>query len=330
MKSNRMTLQDIASLAGVNKMTVSRYLRDPGQVSEQSRATISRVLEDNHYIPNRAPEILLGARSRSLGVLIPSFRNQIFLDVLAGIESVASAQGYQTLIAHYEYDPQLEEEKIINLLSYNVDALLLTEKRHTKRTIHSLRAAAIPVAEMMDITEHYIDIQVGFDNEKAAIEMTRVLLESGKRHLVYMGAMDDPRDISRFRGVTMTLTEQGLTALHMAPKAITSVALGRQLFSDALRILPELDAVFCTNDDLAIGVLLECQDRNIAVPQQVAIAGFHGLEIGQANRQKMASVITPRYQIGQTATELILKKLEGKPIPNSVEIDYQIYYGDTV
>ena len=84
MKNNRMTLQDIANLAGLNKMTVSRYLRDPNQVSQRSRELISKIMEENNYIPNRAPEILLNARSKTIGVLIPSFRNQIFADVLAG------------------------------------------------------------------------------------------------------------------------------------------------------------------------------------------------------------------------------------------------------
>lgn len=73
MKNNRMTLQDIANLAGLNKMTVSRYLRDPNQVSQRSRELISKIMEENNYIPNRAPEILLNARSKTIGVLIPRF-----------------------------------------------------------------------------------------------------------------------------------------------------------------------------------------------------------------------------------------------------------------
>lgn len=330
MKNNRMTLQDIADLAGLTKMTVSRYMRDPGQVSQKSREAISRVLEEANYIHNRAPEILLGARSKSIGVLIPSFRNQIFSEVLAGIEAAASPHQYQTLIANYEYDPQVEEEKIANLLSYNIDALILTEKRHTERTLQYLRSAQIPIAELMDITEHHLDMQVGFDNEKAAADMTQALLESGKRRLAFLGAMDDPRDISRFRGVARTLEQCGLKAHHIIPNAITSIALGRQLFQRAQAELPDLDAVFCTNDDLAVGVLLECQTQGIAVPGQVAIAGFHGLDIGQANVQKVASVITPRFDIGRVATELILKRLNGKETADSVDLSYQIYYGDTL
>lgn len=286
MKNNRMTLQDIANLAGLNKMTVSRYLRDPGQVSERSRELISKVMEENNYIPNRAPEILLNARSKTIGVLIPSFRNQIFADVLAGIESVTSARQYQTLIANYEYDPQREEREVLNLLSYNIDGLILTGKQHSDRMVQYVRASGIPVAELMDFGGQQLDIQVGFDNEKAAWDMTHAFLESGKRAIAFFGSMDDPRDLSRFHGTELALAEHGLKAYHMAPKTISSVALGRQMFLQMQQSRPDIDAIFCTNDDLAVGVLLECQAQGKAVPQEMAIAGFHGLEIGRARLQK--------------------------------------------
>ena len=225
MKNNRMTLQDIANLAGLNKMTVSRYLRDPNQVSQRSRELISKIMEENNYIPNRAPEILLNARSKTIGVLIPSFRNQIFADVLAGIESVTSACQYQTLIANYEYDAEREEREVLNLLSYNIDGLILTGKLHTERMIQYVRASGVPVAELMDISGQYLDIQVGFDNEKAAFEMTQAFIDSGKRSIAFFGSMDDPRDLSRFIGTEKALSAHGLEAYHLAPKTISSVAL---------------------------------------------------------------------------------------------------------
>lgn len=330
MKNSRMTLQDIANLAGLNKMTVSRYLRDPGQVSQRSRELISKVMEENNYIPNRAPEILLNARSKTIGVLIPSFRNQIFADVLAGIESVTSAHQYQTLIANYEYDPQREEREVLNLLSYNIDGLILTGKQHSDRMMQYVRASGVPVAELMDFGGPQLDIQVGFDNEKAAWDMTNAFLESGKRSIAFFGSMDDPRDLSRFRGTELALQAHGLKAYHMAPRTISSVALGRQMFLKMQQSCPGIDAIFCTNDDLAVGVLLECQSQGKAVPQDMAIAGFHGLEIGRASLQKIASVITPRYDIGKTASEILLARLAGKDAPDSVNLGYQIYYGDTL
>ncbi len=330
MKSTRVTLQDIAELTGVTKMTVSRYLRNPEQVSAKNRETIAKVLEDINYIPNRAPEILLNARSKCIGILIPSFTNQIFSDVLAGIESVTSKQHYQTIIANYNYEPLTEEQKVINLLSYNIDAIILMEKVHTSRTVQYLRSVNIPVAELMDITEEHLGIQVGFDNEKAAFDMTNAILESGKRNIVYFGSMADARDASRYRGYSLAMEQWGCQPQIMMPKTISSINVGTSLFNQAYKEFPLLDGIFCTNDDIAVGALLECEVRGIDVPSQMAIAGFHGLEIGRATTKKLASVITPRFEIGKTAAELLLKKLDGKETRESIDLNYQIYFGDTV
>lgn len=121
------------------------------KVAKETGERIAQIMEEINYIPNRAPAMLLNAQSYTLGVLIPSFQNQLFADILAGIESVTSDHNYQTLIANYNYDRESEEESVINLLSYNIDGIILSEKYHTLRTVKFLRSAAIPIIELMDI-----------------------------------------------------------------------------------------------------------------------------------------------------------------------------------
>ena len=113
MRNHRISLQDIATLAGVTKMTVSRYIRSPKKVAKETGERIAKIMEEINYIPNRAPGMLLNAQSYTLGILIPSFQNQLFADILAGIESVTSEHNYQTLIANYNYDRDSEEESVI-------------------------------------------------------------------------------------------------------------------------------------------------------------------------------------------------------------------------
>ncbi|SCB73281.1 transcriptional regulator, LacI family [Gilliamella bombicola] len=330
MKDKRISLQDIANLTGVTKMTISRYLRDPKQVSEKNQEKIAKVLKEIQYIPNLAPQIMLGSRSHCIGIVIPSFKNQIFTEVLAGIESVASAHHYQTIITNYNYDKQLEEEKIINLLSYNIDALVLMEKDHTEATLQYLKTANIPVVELMDITQSFFDIQVGFDNEQAAYDMTLQMIESGKKNIIYFNSVASARDTQRYHGYQRVMKQAGLTPHQIIPDAISSIDLGKSLFHQAIQKYPDMDGVLCTNDDMAIGVLLECLNYNIPVPEQIAIAGFHGLEIGRANPQKIATVITPRFEIGKVAIELLLKRLNGEKVKSSVNLDYKIDKGQTV
>jgi LacI family gluconate utilization system Gnt-I transcriptional repressor len=108
MKKKRPVLQDVADRVGVTKMTVSRFLRNPEQVSVALRGKIAAALDELGYIPN----ILSNATSRAIGVLLPSLTNQVFAEVLRGIESVTDAHGYQTMLAHYGYKPEMEQERL--------------------------------------------------------------------------------------------------------------------------------------------------------------------------------------------------------------------------
>ena len=130
MKAQRITLHDIAELAGVTKMTVSRYLRTPEKVKPETAERIASVIAEIGYQPDPDNPAMTSVAVPRIGVLIPSFHNQIFADLLAGIESVAAGHGYQTLVVNYDYDRQREEEQIAAVLAFNVKGLLLTESVH--------------------------------------------------------------------------------------------------------------------------------------------------------------------------------------------------------
>lgn len=331
MRSHRISLQDIATLAGVTKMTVSRYLRTPERVAPETGAKIAKIIEEINYIPNRTPEMLLNAKSYTLGVLIPSFKNQIFADLLSGIESATKAGNYQILTSNFNYDKHVEEEQIINLLSYNIDGILLTEKSHTLRAEKYLRAARIPIVEVMDSEGSCLDMQVGFNNYNAGYDMTRTLLSKGRTRIIYFGSQDDKRDEARYQGYHRAMMQSGVEARRVNPKVISSQKLGAEIMENALTLYPDLDAIFCTNDDLALGALVWCLRKKIPVPEQIAIAGFHGLDISREMYPTMASVITPRYDIGYTAAELLLKKIATPDFSTkTVCLDYQIFIGETI
>lgn len=332
MRNHRISLQDIATLAGVTKMTVSRYIRSPKKVAKQTGERIALIMEEINYVPNRAPGMLLNAQSFTLGVLIPSFQNQLFADILAGVESVTSEHNYQTLIANYNYNKESEEESVINLLSYNIDGIILSEKHHTLRTVKFLRSAKIPIVELMDVQGDRMDMEVGFNNRQAAFEMVATMLaKRQRRKIIYLGSKDDMRDEQRFRGYYDAMRQHHLDAFRINPRASSSIHLGAQLMSEALATYPDLDGVFCTNDDIAMGALLHCREHNLNVPEQISIAGFHGLEMGKQMIPSLASVITPRFDIGRVAAQMLLNKLRNDVLNrNTVDLGYQIYHGKTL
>lgn len=330
MKTQRITLDDIATLAGVTKMTVSRYLRTPEKVKTETAEKIASVIAEIGYVPDSDNTTATNQSQPRIGVLVPSFNNQIFADLLAGIESVTSAHGYQTLVVNYDYNAQREEEQIATVLAFNIKGLILTESVHTVRAEKYLNAANIPVAEVMGLTEASGRINVGFDNYRAGYDMTSMLLASGKQRVIYFGSMSDRRDEQRYAGYRDAVEAAGFPAGRIVPNKISSVSIGTGMMTLARQLYPEMDAILCTNDDLAVGVLQECQAAGIAVPQTMAIAGFHGLEIGQATTPRLASVITPRFEMGKVATEIVLKKINQQPTIEQVNLHYRLSMGATI
>ncbi|PJG86105.1 gluconate operon transcriptional repressor GntR [Conservatibacter flavescens] len=330
-KRKRPTLQDIANHLGLTKMTISRYLRDPNSVAATTQKRIAAVIEEFGYIPNRAPEILSNARSKAIGVLVPSLTNHVFADVIKGIELVTDQAGYQTMLAHYGYSMEKEEQRIESLLSYNVDGLILSENDHSERTLKMLEVANIPVIEIMDSKVIGLQQVVGFDNIAASQTMTETLIHKGYKDIVYFTARMDKRTRLKLQGYENAMRKHNLPVRSLITEEPSSFTLGARLLHQALKKYPAMNGIVCTNDDLGIGALFECQRLGIPVPKQIAIAGFHGHDVGQSTIPQLASVITPRLEIGKKAAQELLDRLHGIPAQSHIiDLGYHIHLGGTI
>ena len=331
MKKKRPTLQDIASRVGATKMTVSRCLRDPSAVSEGLRERIFSVAEQVGYIPNRAPDLLSRATSHSIGVLVPSLTNQVFADVLVGIEEVTEPQGYHLMLSHYGYSPELEERSLASLLSYNVDGVILSDSHHTARTCRMLETAGIPIVEIMDSLTPPLHQSIGFDNVRAAYDMVSEMIRHGRRRIVYLAVRLDARTQQRDQGYRQAMEEQGLAPLSLQRSQRSSYTVGAALLDEIIQTYPDTDGIFCTNDDVAVGAYFECLRRGIKVPEQISIAGFHGHDVGQVMTPRLASVVTPRQAIGERAARELLARIQGQALEQKViDMGYTIEPGMTL
>lgn len=330
-KNKRPTLQDVADQVGVTKMTVSRYLKDPALVSAAAQEKIAIALDQLGYIPNRAPDLLSNAKSKAIGVLVPSLTNQVFAEVIRGIESITEKAGYQTMLAHYGYSADVEQERIASLLSYHVDGLILSESYHTERTLRMIQTAGIPVVEIMDSCSPAIEQAVGFDNSAACYAMTQQMIARGYQQIVYFGARMDVRTRLKMAGYAKAMNEAGLNEKYQTTDAASSFSIGADLLNQALKQHPEMDGVVCTNDDLAIGALFECQRQGIQVPKQIGISGFHGHDISQAMVPQLATVLTPREKMGSVAAEQLLMRIHGAQVFDAIiDLGFDISVGQSI
>ncbi|MDB2448986.1 gluconate operon transcriptional repressor GntR [bacterium] len=331
MKNRRPTLQDIADQVGATKMTVSRCLRDPQTVSEGLRQRIIEAVETLGYIPNRGPDILSKSTSRAIGVLLPSLTNQVFADVLKGIEAVTEPAGYHLMLAHYGYSPELEESALASLLSYNVDAVLLSESQHTERTLRMVETAGVPTVELMDTRSPPIHQAVGFDNVVAARSMVEAMIERGRRRILYLAVRLDARTLQREEGYNQAMRAAGLEPITLRRAERSSYSVGATLLDEVMQQHPDADGLFCTNDDVAIGAYFQAVRRGLAVPGQLAIAGFHGHDVGQVMAPRLASVVTPREAMGERAAQALLARLRGEAVKDTlIDLGYRIETGGTL
>jgi LacI family gluconate utilization system Gnt-I transcriptional repressor len=172
-----------------------------------------------------------------------------------------------------------------------VDGLILSDTQHTERTRKMIATAGIPVVETMDLPLSPIDMVVGMDHRRRPGHGNRDAAP-GTAQGGLPGARLDVRTQLRMEGYYQAMADFGLTGQHLLTEQSSSFTLGPAA-GPGHGALPDLDGLFCTNDDLAVGALLQCQARWIPVPQQMAIAGSNALDIGHAMTPKLASIVTP-------------------------------------
>jgi LacI family gluconate utilization system Gnt-I transcriptional repressor len=325
-RSGSITLADIAARVGTSSITVSRAINTPHLVSDALREKITAAIAATGYLPNQAARSLASARSSSIAVLVPSLSNTVFIDMLAGVDDVLQARGYRTLIGDTRYCAQREEHLLRAYLQHAPDGLLITGFDQSEPTRHLIAQSKIPVVHMMELGPQD-SFSVGLQQFDAGHALTTHLLARGYRNIGFLGAQLDARVLQRLAGCRAALQEAGRAypAGELLTETPSSIAMGSQLLAQLLRQAPDCDALFCCNDDLAQGVLFECQRRAISVPQQLAVAGFNDLAASAWSHPRLTTIATPRYAIGHAAATLLLARMDGAVLaPTQQDLGYTL------
>lgn len=331
MKGQRITLDDIAQKVGVTKMTVSRYIKNPNTVAKDTGIRIKAAIDEFGYVPNRAPVMLSQSSTKTIGLAVSSFSNLLFSDLIEGVEERASEYGYEVLIAHTSYKEENEERKVLQLLSYQVDAMILTEATHSALTTKRLKMTKLPVVELMSLLDKPIDMNIGYDHIKVSYAAIKGLIESGRKHIAYLSARLDKRNMDRQYGYELACHEHDLETYIYGSSERSNFSRGADMMRKALSDVPNLDAIFCTNDDVAIGAMIACIEMGIKVPEQIAVLGYNGLNIGTATSPKLTSVITARKEMGKMAIDFIIKRLnEDDSSEHKIELFPMLSLGQTL
>src|SRR3954471_14808475 len=262
------TLADVARRAGVGESTVSRVLRNKGSVSQQTREKILKVAADLHYVPNRIAGTLASMTSKLVGIVIPSVGNTVVPEVLAGANQVLENAGFQPVIGVSNYCPDREEALIESILSWRPSGLLVAGLEHTDRARAMMKGCGVRVVELIDIDGEGIDIVVGSSHRMAGRKSAEHLLARGYRRIGYVGhdIRVDIRAAKRLEGFQAVMREHGLDFVDQEffPSGGSTVGAGRVGLARLLARQPAQDAIYFSNDDLALGGYFHCLEHGIA------------------------------------------------------------------
>lgn len=320
-------MADVAARVGASTITVSRALRQPGMVSEPLRRRIDEAVRELGYVPNPAARALASRRSNVIGVIVPSLTNNVFTDVLAGIYDLIEAMPFDVQLGNTRYVAEKEEDLVRVFLSQQPVGLIVTGTDQSPATRSLLERAGCPVVQIMEIGPDPIDMMIGFSHFEAARTATEHLLAQGYRRPAFLGARMDPRSHRRLAGFRAAASAAGRFA---AERVVTtpepsSVGTGRRLLAHLLEQEPAADAVFCNNDDLAIGAQFEALERGIAAPANLGICGFNDFETMAAAHPPLTSVRTFRYEMGRLSVDMLAKRLSDPSVaPASIDLGYRL------
>ena len=324
-----VTITDVARKARVGESTVSRVLRNQGSVSQATREKILKAAADLNYVPNRIAGTLASMTSKLIGIVIPSVGNTVVPEVLAGVNTVLEDAGFQPVIGVSNYDPVREEALIESLLSWRPAGILVAGLEHTDRARALLKGSGIRVVELLDVDGEGVDIVVGSSQRMAGRKSAEHLLARNYRRIGYVGhdIRIDLRAGKRLEGFRAALQDSGLDIvdLEFFPSGESTVRAGRIGLAQLLTRKPDLDAIYFSNDDLALGGYFHCLEHGIRVPDTLALFGYNGLEITDLTPSPLSTIRPPRVAMGKVGANLLLA---GGPSA-VVDLGFELIHGAT-
>lgn len=303
-----MTLRDVADAAGVSEMTVSRVLRNRGDVSDKTRERVFGAARRLGYVPNKIAGALASNRVNLVGVVIPSLSNMVFPDVLSGIGEVLDETPLQPVIGTSKYDDGHEENVIYEMLSWRPSGLIVAGLEHTDAARAMMANAGIPIVEVMDVDGDPVAACVGISHVEAGRQMAREIAARGYRRIGYCGSssIKDHRAQKRRRGFEQGLAEAGLALADACLYAGSSgFGTGRGMTREILGRTPDLDFIYYNSDINAAGGLLHCLAQGIEIPGRIGLGGFNSFEVLDGLPMRIATMDSQRHEIGRRAAELI-------------------------
>lgn len=327
------TLEDVARAANVSTATISRAINTPDKVALETRRRIHNVIRELGYTSHSGGRTLASKRSNTVGAIIPTMANALFASGLQSFQEELSTAGVTLLVASSGYDGSRELSQIRSLMTQGADGLLLIGSARLPETRKFLALRRIPYVISWCYRPDPKLLFAGFDNHKAAYNMTLEVLQQGHRNIAMIAGVSKGNDRAgnRIKGVRQAVRDFGNGARLLAVvEAHYSQALGGDAFTRLMQRANTPTAIVCGNDVLATGAIVRARQSGIVVPEDVSITGFDDIDLATAVYPPLTTVRVPQRRMGRTAARLLLELLRTGTKPSSVEFETHIVHRESL
>jgi LacI family transcriptional regulator, gluconate utilization system Gnt-I transcriptional repressor len=328
--SGAITLHDVARLAGVSPITASRAINKPEQVSPELLKRVEEAVSRTGYVPNRMAGGLASSRSKLIAAVVPSTVISVFNETIEALNNTLFDAGYQLMLGQSAYSSAREELLLDSVIGRRPDGIFLTGVMQPGKGRTRLMASGIPVVETWDLTPTPIDMLIGFSHTDIGLAVAKYLLSKGKKQFAIIRAEDERAD-RRTAAFNAAIAEADLPKPYVVNVGDQrSIRSGRDAMSQILKNAPRTDAIFCSSDLLALGVLTEARAQKIDVPNKISVMGFGDVPFVADMLPSLTTVRINGGKIGQLAAQYLMDRAEGREVSEPiVNVGFSIIERDT-
>ncbi len=304
------TLNDVAKLAGVSTMTVSRVINGSGYTSPAAQARVNQAIAELGYMPNVLARQLRSSRTKTLGLVLTDIANPFFTTIARGVEDAARAQGYAVMFCNTDESVDLELEYVRVLIQRRVDGVLLVPAADSSTSLDLLRTHKLPVVVLDRRLRFGEADQVRADSEGGAYDAVRHLIDLGHREIaILVGPESVSTSADRVAGYRRAMIEAGLDpASQQIRFGKYTEASGHEMTCHLLAAPTRPTAIFAGNNFIAFGAMQALRESGLEIPDDMSIVVFDDLPQGWII-PFLTVIAQPAYQIGKKAAELMLERL---------------------
>jgi LacI family gluconate utilization system Gnt-I transcriptional repressor len=328
--SGAVTLRDVAKLAGVAPITVSRAVNTPDAVSADVLKKVQEAIDRTGYVPNRMAGGLASSRSRLIAAVVPTLLGSVFLEMVEALNNTLFESGYQLMLGQSGYSQDHEEALLDAIIGRRPDGIFLTGVMNPGKGRTRLLASGIPIVETWDLTPTPVDMLIGFSHAAIGKEVAEYLMRKGHKRFALIRA-DDERAKRRATAFIETLASYGLAApVVIDVGGARSIKSGRDALGQVLTQMPDVQAIFCSSDMLATGAITEANSRGISIPNQLAIMGFGDVPFVADLIPALTTVHINGGQMGQKAAQYLIARAEGNEVEHPImDVGFSIVKRDS-